>query len=47
VLFRRHIDWVRRCGRGLDECARPACMEAVSVEEVEACALASMAPLPR
>jgi ADP-heptose:LPS heptosyltransferase len=44
VLFRRDIAWVRRCGRGLAECARPACIEAVSVEEVEACVLGAMAP---
>jgi ADP-heptose:LPS heptosyltransferase len=44
VLFRRDIAWVRRCGRGLTECARPACIEAVSVEEVEACVLGAMAP---
>jgi ADP-heptose:LPS heptosyltransferase len=30
VLFRRDIAWVRRCGRGLDQCAQPRCMQALS-----------------
>jgi len=47
VLFRREIAWVQRCGRGASECARPACMEAVSVDEVAASALAAMAPPAR
>jgi ADP-heptose:LPS heptosyltransferase len=34
VLFRREIDWVRRCGRSARECDRPRCMEAVSVGAV-------------
>lgn len=34
VLFRREIDWVRRCGRSTRECPRPLCMEAVEVDEV-------------
>ena len=32
VLFRREIDWVRRCGRTTAECARPRCMDAIDVE---------------
>lgn len=34
ILFRRHIDWVQRCGRSAEECATPRCMEAISVEMV-------------
>ncbi len=29
VLFRRDIDWVRRCGRGTDQCAQARCMLAL------------------
>ena len=38
VLFRREIDWVRRCGRSLAECAEPRCMQAVPVDAVLAAA---------
>lgn len=34
LLFKREIAWVRRCGRSLAECARPACMEAIDVDRV-------------
>jgi ADP-heptose:LPS heptosyltransferase len=34
LLFRREIDWVRRCGRTLAECPEPRCMHAIEVEEV-------------
>lgn len=34
VLFRRHIGWVRRCGRSAGECAAPRCMQAIAVETV-------------
>lgn len=34
VLFRRHIGWVRRCGRSTGECAAPRCMQAIAVETV-------------
>jgi ADP-heptose:LPS heptosyltransferase len=34
ILFRRRLEWVRRCGRTLRECDRPRCIEAVPVEEV-------------
>lgn len=47
VFFLREIEWLRRCDRGLSECARPSCMEAVSIGEVEACALAALAAPPR
>jgi hypothetical protein len=36
LLFKREIAWVRRCGRGLDECSRPRCMEAIDL--AQACA---------
>jgi ADP-heptose:LPS heptosyltransferase len=32
VLFRREVDWVRRCGRSTAECAEPRCMHAIGVE---------------
>lgn len=31
VLFRREVAWVRRCGRGPNECPAPRCMEAIDV----------------
>jgi len=34
VLFRRRIEWVRRCGRTPSECAEPRCMHAIGVEAV-------------
>jgi len=34
VLFRREIAWVRRCGRTLDQCAHPRCMDAIELEAV-------------
>lgn len=40
-LFRRNLAWVRRCGRGLRECATPACMQAITVDAVLA-AIASL-----
>jgi ADP-heptose:LPS heptosyltransferase len=33
-LFRRRVDWVRRCGRTTAECPAPRCMQAIQVEEV-------------
>jgi ADP-heptose:LPS heptosyltransferase len=33
VLFRREIAWVRRCGRGIAECPRPRCMEAIDLAQ--------------
>ena len=47
-LFRRELDWVRRCNRGAAECPRARCMEAILPEQVLA-ALAravSQGPLP-
>jgi ADP-heptose:LPS heptosyltransferase len=37
-LFRRRVEWVRRCGRTLKECAEPRCMHAIEVDEVLAAA---------
>ena len=34
ILFRREIPWVRRCGRGTNECSAPACMEAIPLKAV-------------
>jgi ADP-heptose:LPS heptosyltransferase len=34
ILFRRSIDWVRRCGRGTAECPAPRCMEALEIDAV-------------
>jgi ADP-heptose:LPS heptosyltransferase len=36
VLFKRELDWVRRCGRSLAECPHPRCMDAVEVRAVTA-----------
>lgn len=34
ILFKREIDWVRRCNRTLAECPRARCMEAITPEQV-------------
>ena len=34
ILFKRHIPWVRRCSRTLDECASPRCMLAIELRQV-------------
>jgi ADP-heptose:LPS heptosyltransferase len=36
LLFRRDVPWVRRCTRGLGECASPRCMEAIETASVTA-----------
>lgn len=36
TLFKRELDWVRRCQRGPDRCAAPACMHALDLERVAA-----------
>lgn len=33
-LFKREVVWLRHCARTLDECQRPRCMEALSVDDV-------------
>ena len=38
TLFRRRIEWVRRCQRSTEECAEPRCMQAIEVEKVLAAA---------
>jgi len=43
-LFRREIDWVRRCNRTLAHCPRARCMEAITPEQVLACLALVMAP---
>jgi len=35
TLFKREIDWVRRCQRSLRECPAPRCMQAIDVPAVE------------
>ena len=35
ILFRRKLDWVKRCGRSFDDCKTPgACMEVITPKEV-------------
>ncbi len=36
MVFKRELAWVRRCQRGLDRCAAPACMHALGVDRVVA-----------
>jgi ADP-heptose:LPS heptosyltransferase len=38
VLFRREIDWVRRCARTPAQCPAPRCMHAISLDAVIAAA---------
>ena len=33
-VFKREVVWVRRCQRGTDRCAAPACMHALGIERV-------------
>jgi hypothetical protein len=35
-LFKREIDWVRRCGRTLAQCPQPRCMDAIGIAAVAA-----------
>jgi ADP-heptose:LPS heptosyltransferase len=35
VIFGREVAWARVCRRSLAECARPRCMEAISLEDVQ------------
>ena len=35
TVFKRELDWVRRCQRGVDRCAAPACMHALDQAQVE------------
>ncbi len=35
ILFRRKVNWLKRCGRGVSECKTPgACMEAITPQQV-------------
>ena len=34
VLFKRELDWVRRCGRTLAQCPHPRCMDAIDSDAV-------------
>ena len=34
VLFRREIHWVQRCGRTLQQCEHPRCMDAIELDQV-------------
>ena len=36
TLFKRRIEWIRRCQRSTDECAEPRCMHAIDVQAVMA-----------
>jgi ADP-heptose:LPS heptosyltransferase len=38
TLFKRRIEWVRRCQRSTSECTEPRCMQAIGVEQVLAAA---------
>jgi ADP-heptose:LPS heptosyltransferase len=35
TVFKRELDWVRRCQRSIDECPAPRCMQAIEVAMVE------------
>jgi hypothetical protein len=39
VLFRREIDWVRRCARTPAQCKEPLCMQAIGLPAVIAAAV--------
>ncbi len=38
ILFRRRVDWVRRCVRTPEQCAEPRCMNAIELSTVVAAA---------
>lgn len=40
TLFKRRVEWVRRCQRSTAECAEPRCMHAIGVEQVLSAAAA-------
>jgi ADP-heptose:LPS heptosyltransferase len=40
LLFKRDIEWVRRCSRTLAECPAPRCMQAIGFDPVLEAALA-------
>lgn len=43
VLYKRRVEWVRRCTRTVRECQSPRCMQAIEVRDVIA-AIASLRP---
>ena len=49
-MFRREVAWIRRCGRsygtGDGQCARPTCMEAISLDTVWQAMLELLPPPP-
>jgi ADP-heptose:LPS heptosyltransferase len=34
ILYKRRVEWVRRCSRTIRECAEPRCMHAIEVRDV-------------
>ncbi|MEP6943686.1 MAG: glycosyltransferase family 9 protein [Betaproteobacteria bacterium] len=36
ILFKRELDWVRRCGRSVAQCPHPRCMDAIEPDLVHA-----------
>jgi ADP-heptose:LPS heptosyltransferase len=34
ILYKRRVEWVRRCSRTIRECAEPKCMHAIEVRDV-------------
>ncbi len=44
TLFKRELDWVRRCQRGTNACAAPACMHALTAERVIAACQHALSP---
>jgi len=44
VLFKRDIEWVRRCGRSIAECPQHLCMPAIGVGIVERAIVAMLEP---
>ena len=43
ILYKRRVEWVRRCTRSIRECPAPRCMHAIEVDAVRA-AIESLAP---
>lgn len=43
ILYKRRVEWVRRCTRTTRECAEPRCMHAIEVDAVRA-AIAALVP---
>jgi len=43
ILYKRRVEWVRRCTRSIRECPAPRCMHAIEVDHVRA-AIATLVP---